>query len=122
MAGRPVFICAAAADAGFYQELIAALDAWEVPHQQLNASSDMLHALEPATVKAIDAAQVFVRVCTAHTPQSSAVYLATSYFQQMLQRQRGKRRLVNLILDPAYPLSEEEKKTLFIAAPGKSRP
>jgi outer membrane protein assembly factor BamB len=107
---------------GYYQELIAALDAWEVPHQQLNASSDMLSALDPATVKAIGAAQVFLRVCTAHTPQSNTVYLATSHFQQMLQRKRGKRRLVNLILDPAYPLSEEEKKTLFIAAPGKSRP
>jgi outer membrane protein assembly factor BamB len=122
MAGRPVFICASAADAGYYQELIAALDAWEVPHQQLNASSDMVSALDPATVKAIDAAQVFLRVCTAHTPHSNTVYLATSYFQQILQRNRGKRRLVNLILDPAYPLSEEEKKTLFIAAPGKSRP
>jgi outer membrane protein assembly factor BamB len=122
MAGRPVFICAAAADAGYYQELIAALDAWEVPHQQLNASSDMLSALDPATVKAIDAAQVFVRICTAHTPQSNTVYLATSYFQRILQKNRGKRRLVNLILDPAYPLSEEEKKTLFIATPGKSRP
>jgi outer membrane protein assembly factor BamB len=122
MAGRLVFICAAAADAGYYQELIAALDAWEVPHQQLNASSDMLSALDPVTMKAIDAAQVFLRVCTAHTPQSNTVYLATSYFQQILQRHRGKRRLVNLILDPAYPLSEEEKKTLFIATPGKSRP
>ncbi|HEV8192773.1 MAG TPA: hypothetical protein VGP82_15015, partial [Ktedonobacterales bacterium] len=122
MAGRPVFICASAADAGYYQELIAALDAWEVPHQQLNARSDTLSALDPATVKAIDAAQVFLRVCTAHTPQSNTVYLATSYFQQILQRNRGKRRLVNLILDPAYPLSEEEKKTLFIATPGKSRP
>jgi outer membrane protein assembly factor BamB len=122
MAGRPVFICASAADAVYYQELIAALDAWEVPHQQLNASSDMVSALDPATVKAIDRAQVFLRVCTAHTPQSNAVYLATSYFQQILQRNRGKRRLVNLILDPAYPLSEEEKKTLFIATPGKSRP
>jgi outer membrane protein assembly factor BamB len=122
MAGRPVFICASAADAGYYQELIAALDAWEVPHQQLNASSDMLSALDPVTVKAIDAAQVFLRVCTAHTPQSNTVYLATSYFQQMLQRNRGKRRLVNLLLDPAYPLSEEEKKTLFITTPGKSRP
>src|SRR5215467_6447758 len=122
MAGRPVFICAAAADAGYYQELVAALDAWEVPHQQLNASSDMLTALDPATVKAIDAAQVFLRVCTAHTPQSNTVYLATSYFQHILQQKRGKRRLVNLILDPAYPVSEDEKKTLFISAPGKSRP
>lgn len=122
MARRPVFICAAAADAGYYQELIAALDAWEVPHQQLNASSDMLSALDPATVKAIDAAQVFLRVCTAHTPQSNTVYLATSYFQRILQKNRGKRRLVNLLLDPAYPLTEEEKKTLFIATPGKSRP
>ena len=121
MAGRPVFICAAVADAGYYQELIAALDAWEVPHQQLNASSDMLSALDPASVKAIDAAQVFLRVCTAHTPQSYTVYLATSYFQHILQQKRGKRRLVNLILDPAYPVSEEEKKTLFIATPGKSR-
>lgn len=122
MAGRPVFVCASAADAGYYQELVAALDAWEVPHQQLNASSDLLSALDPVTVKSIDAAQVFLRVCTAHTPQSNTVYLATSHFQQMLQRKRGKRRLVNLILDPAYPLSEEEKKTLFIATPGKSRP
>src|SRR5215469_5757687 len=122
MAGRPVFICAAAVDARYYQELVAALDAWEVPHQQLNASSDMLSALDPATVKAIEAAQVFLRVCTAHTPRSSTVYLATSYFQRILQRNRGKRRLVNLILDPAYPLSEEERKTLFIATPGKSRP
>jgi len=122
MAGRPVFICAAAADAGYYQELVAALDAWEVPHQQLNASSDMLSALDPATVKAIEAAQVFLRVCTAHTPQSHTVHLATSYFQRILQQNRGKRRLVNLILDPAYPLSAEEKKTLFIATPGKSRP
>ena len=122
MAGRPVFICAAAADAGYYEELVAALDAWEVPHQQLNASSDTLSALDPATVKAIDAAQVFLRVCTAHTPQSNTVHLATSYFQQILQRNREKLRLVNLILDPAYPLSEEDKKTLFIATPGKSRP
>lgn len=122
MAGRPVFICASAADAGYYQELVAALDAWEVPHQQLNASSDTLSALDPATVKAIDAAQVFLRVCTAHTPQSNTVHLATSYFQQILQRNREKLRLVNLILDPAYPLSEEEKKTLFIATQGKSRP
>jgi outer membrane protein assembly factor BamB len=122
MAGRPVFICAAAADAGFYQELIAALDAWEVPHQQLNASSDTLSSLDPATVKAIDAAQVFLRVCTAHTAQSNAVRLATSYFQQILQQNREKLRLVNLILDPAYPLSEDEKKTLFIATQGKARP
>ena len=122
MAGRPVFICAAAADAGYYQELVAALDAWEVPHQQLNASSDTLSALDPATVKAIDAAQVFLRVCTAHTPQSNTVHLATSYFQQILQQNRDQRRLVNLILDPAYPLSEEEKKTLFIATQGKARP
>ena len=122
MAGRPVFICASVADAGYYQELIAALDAWEVPHQQLNASSDMLTALDPPTVKAIDGAQVFLRVCTAHTPLSNTVYLATSYFEKILQRNRGKRRLVNLILDPAYPVSEEEKKTLFIATPGKSRP
>src|SRR5215469_5107561 len=122
MAGRPVFICAAAVDARYYQELVAALDAWEVPHQQLNASSDMLSALDPATVKAIEAAQVFLRVCTAYTPRSHTVHLATSYFQQILQQNRGKRRLVNLILDPAYPLSAEEKKTLFIATPGKSRP
>jgi outer membrane protein assembly factor BamB len=122
MAGRPVFICAAAADAAYYQELVAALDAWEVPHQQLNASSDTLSALDPATVKAIDAAQVFLRVCTAFTPRSNTVHLATSYFQQVLQQHRDQRRLVNLILDPAYPLSEEDKKTLFIATPGKSRP
>lgn len=122
MAGKRVFICAAPQDSGYYTEIVAALDAWEVPHQELNASSDMLSALDPATVKAIDAAQVFLRVCTAHTPQSNAVSLATSYFQQLLQRNRGKLRLVNLILDPAYPLSEEEKKTLYIFAPGKSRP
>jgi outer membrane protein assembly factor BamB len=122
MAGRPVFICAAAADAGYYQELVAALDAWEVPHQQLNASSDMQSALDPATVKAIETAQVFLRVCTANTPRSYTMHLATSYFQQILQQNRGKRRLVNLILDPAYPVSAEEKKTLFIATPGKSRP
>lgn len=122
MAGRPVFVCASAADTGYYQELIAALDAWEVPHQELNASSDTLNALEPVTLKAINAAQVFLRVCTARTPQSNTVYLATSYFQQLLQRNRGKLRLVNLILDPAYPLSDEEKKTLFINTLGKSRP
>jgi outer membrane protein assembly factor BamB len=121
MAGRPVFICAAAADVGFYQELVAALDAWEVPHQQLNASSDTLSALDPATVKAIDAAQVFLRLCTAHIPQSNTAHLATSYFQHLLQQNRDKRRLVNLILDPAYPLSEDDKKTLFIATQGKSR-
>ncbi|HEX6122715.1 MAG TPA: PQQ-binding-like beta-propeller repeat protein [Ktedonobacterales bacterium] len=126
MAGKNVFICAAAEDAGYYGELITALNAWEAPHTELGIVPGPVAAMPPSIEKAIRECQVFLRVCTANTRRSSAVNLATGYFQQLLAQERGKgrqrRRLVNLILDPAYLLDEEEKKTLFITTMGKSRP
>lgn len=126
MAGRKVFICAAAEDAGYYGELITALNAWEVPHTELGVVPGPVGTMPPFIEKAIRECEVFLRVCTIRTRQSNAVHLATGYFQQLLQQDRGKgrqrRRLVNLILDPAYPLDDEEKKTLFITTMGKSRP
>jgi outer membrane protein assembly factor BamB len=125
MAGRKVFICAAAEDAGYYEEIVTALNAWEVLHTELGVVPGPVAEMPPAIESAIRDCEVFLRLCTTYTRQSDAVNLATNYFQQRLQadRQKGRqrRRLVNLILDPAYPLDEEEKKTLFIMAPGKSR-
>lgn len=126
MAGRKVFICAAAEDAGYYGELITALNAWEVPHTELGVVPGPVTSMPPFIEKAIRECEVFLRVCTTNTRRSSAVNLATGHFQQLLQQDRGRgrqrRRLVNLILDPAYPLDDEEKKTLFITTVGKSRP
>jgi outer membrane protein assembly factor BamB len=126
MAGKRVFLCAAADDAGYSEEIITALNAWEVPHTELSMVLNPVISMPPALEAAIRDCEVFLRLCTTHTWQSDAVNLATSYFQQLLQGEREKRRqrrrLVNLILDAAYPLSDEEKKTLFIMAPGKSRP
>ena len=125
MAGRKVFICAAAEDARYYEEIVTALNAWEVLHTELGVVPNPVSGMPPAIGSAIRDCEVFLRLCTTYTRQSDAVNLATNYFQQQLQAERRKghqrRRLVNLILDPAYPLDEEEKKTLFIMAPGKSR-
>lgn len=126
MAGKKVFICAAAEDADYSREIITALNAWEVPHTELGVVPGPVTSLPPAMESAIRECEVFLRLCTTHTWQSDAVKLATDYFQQLLQADRTKgrqrRRLVNLIRDPAYPLTDEEKRTLFIMAPGKSRP
>jgi len=126
MAGRQVFICAAAEDDGYYGELITALNAWEVPHTELGVVPNPVSSMPPAIESAIRQCEVFLRVCTTHTRQSNAVKLATDFFQQVLDKDRRGprqgRRLVNLILDPAYLLDDEEKKTLYIMAPGKSRP
>lgn len=126
MAGKNVFICAAAEDANYYIELIAALDAWEAPHTELGVVPGPVTSMPPFIEEAIRDCEVFLRLCTAHTRQSSAVNLATNYFLRLLQedRQKGarqRRKLVNLILDPSYPLDGEEKKTLFITTAGKSR-
>lgn len=126
MAGRQVFICAAAEDAGYYGELITALNAWEVPHFAMGVVPNPVVSMPPTIESEIRQCEVFLRVCTAHTRQSNAVKLATDAFQRLLEKDRRgprqRRRLVNLILDPAYLLDEEEKKTLYIMAPGKSRP
>jgi len=127
MAGNQVFICAAAEDAGYYGELITALNAWEVPHTEMGIVPNPVGSMPPTIESEILQCGVFLRVCTTHTRQSNAVKLATDHFQLQLQRDRSKggrqrRRLVNLILDPAYLLDDEEKKTLYIMAPGKSRP
>ncbi|MGE5334281.1 MAG: PQQ-binding-like beta-propeller repeat protein [Nitrososphaerota archaeon] len=126
MAGRKVFICAAPEDAGYYGELVTALNAWEVEHSELDVVPGPVTSMPPAIQNAIAECEVFLRVCTGNTKQSSAVNLATDYFQQLLgndrRKRRQRRRLVNLILDPAYPIDEEDKKTLYIMAPGKSRP
>jgi outer membrane protein assembly factor BamB len=126
MAGKKVFICAAAEDAWYYQEIVTALNAWEVRHTKLGLVPNPVTGMPPTLESAIHDCEVFLRLCTTHTHLSDAANLATSYFQQLLQadRRRGRqrRRLVNLILDPAYPLSDEEKRTLYIMAPGKSRP
>lgn len=126
MAGKSVFVCAAAEDAEYSQEVITALNAWEVRHTELGIVPNPVTSM-PATIDAaIGDCEVFLRLCTTHTRQSDAVNLATDSFQQLLQQdrrkgQRQRRKLVNLILDPAYPLSEEETQTLYIMAPGKSR-
>jgi outer membrane protein assembly factor BamB len=126
MAGRQVFICAAAEDAGYYGELITALNAWEVPHTEMGVVPNPVISMPPTIESEIRQCEVFLRVCTIHTRQSNAVKLATDFFQQALNKDRRgpnqRRRLVNLILDPAYLLDDEEKKTLYIMAPGKSRP
>ncbi|HEU4783647.1 MAG TPA: PQQ-binding-like beta-propeller repeat protein [Ktedonobacterales bacterium] len=126
MAGRQVFICAAAEDAGHYGELITALNAWEVPHTEMGVVPNPVVSMPPTIESEIRQCEVFLRVCTSHTRQSNAVKLATDFFQQALAKDRRgpnqRRRLVNLILDPAYLLDDEEKKTLYITAPGKSRP
>lgn len=127
MAGRKVFICAAAEDAGYYGEIITALNAWDVPHTELGVVPGPVASIPPQIEAAIRDCEAFLRLCTVHTRLSSAVNLATGYFQQLLQQDRAKgrrqrRRLVNLILDPAYPLDDDERKTLYIMAPGKSRP
>lgn len=124
MAGKKVFICAAAEDSGYYQEIITALNAWEVRHTELGAVPNPVSGIPPAIEAAIRDCEVFLRLCATHTRQSDAVNLATRFFQQALQQDRARRqgrRLVNLILDPAYPLSDEEKQILYIMAPGKSR-
>jgi outer membrane protein assembly factor BamB len=127
MAGKRVFICAAAEDAGYYGELVTALNAWEVSHSELGIVPNPVTSMPPSIESAIRECEVFLRICTTHTRQSNAVKLATDFFQQLLEKSqrrgpRQRRRLVNLILDPAYPLDDEEKKTLYIMAPGKSRP
>lgn len=126
MAGRQVFICAAAEDAGYYGELITALNAWEAPHTEMGVVPNPVSSMPPTIESEIRQCEVFLRVCTTHTRQSNAVKLATDFFQQALEKDRRgpnqRRRLVNLILDPAYLLDDEEKKTLYIMAPGKSRP
>src|SRR5215470_6678595 len=109
MAGKRVFICAAPEDSGYYVELIAALDAWQAAHTELGIPPEPAFTLPPQIQQAISNCEVFLRLCTTHTKRSSAVNLATQYFSQLLaaDRQRGKlqrRKLVNLILDPAYPL------------------
>lgn len=126
MAGKKVFICAAAEDAGYYQEIITALNAWEVRHTELGVVPNPISGLPPDIEAAIRDCEVFLRLCTTHTRQSDALNLATDNFQQLLQQdrwkgQRQRRRLVNLIIDQAYLLSDEEKQTLYIMAPGKSR-
>ena len=125
MAGRKIFICAAAEDAGYYEEIVTALNAWEVRHTELGVAPNPVSGMPPAIESAILDCEVLPRLCTTYSRQSDAATLATNYCLQRIQADRRKgrqrRRLVNLILDPAYPLSDEEKKTLFIMAPGKAR-
>ncbi len=126
MAGKRVFICAAQEDSAYREELIAALDAWEAPHTQLDVAPEPITTLPALTERAIRDCQVFLRLCTTNTKRSSVVTLATSDFLQPLKadRRRGRRqrrKLVNLILDPAYPLDDEERKTLYILTEGKAR-
>lgn len=127
MAGKTVFVCAAAEDAEYSQEIITALNAWEVRHTELGIVPNPVTSIPASIEAAIGDCEVFLRLCTSHTRQSDAVNLATDSFQQLLKQDRRKgqpqrRKLVNLVLDPAYLLSEEEKQTLYIMAPGKARP
>jgi outer membrane protein assembly factor BamB len=126
MAGKRVFICAAPEDDGHREVIIAALDAWQAPHSELGVVPDGISSLPPAVERTIRDCQVFLRLCTTNTRGSGAVNLATQSFLQLLRadRQRGRRqrrRLVNLILDPSYPLDDEERKTLYITTEGKAR-
>ena len=86
MAGKKVFICAAVEDAGYYSELITALNAWEVRHTELGVVPNPVTSMPPAIEAAIRDCEVFLRVCTTYTRQSNAVKLATDFFQTLLEK------------------------------------
>jgi len=126
MAGKKTFLCYAAEDEHRVPALLAALEAWDVSFHLLNPTQQPAHALQAETDNQIRDCEVYVRVCTSATRASPQIILADEIFLKLLEadRRQGnweKRKLVNLIFDPAYPLDEQEKATLYIETSGKTR-
>ena len=124
MAGEKTFVCFAPEDTERTLPVLAALDAWEVTHTENTSTAD--RRLTPAAQQAIRECTIFVRICTGATLNSSLVNQATDQFRQLLARdrqehQRDHKKLVNLILDPAYQLQPADLNTLYITTQGKTR-
>jgi outer membrane protein assembly factor BamB len=126
MAGKKTFLCYAAEDEHRVPALLAALDAWDVSFHLLSPTQQPAEALRAETANEIRGCEAYIRVCTSATRGSPQVALADETFLKLLETDRRggnweKRKLVNLIFDPAYPLDEQERATLYIETAGKTR-
>ncbi len=128
MAGKRVFLCYAPEDYERRVPVVAALDAWEVPHSGMDSAPLPWQEIPPAIGKAIEECEVFLRLCTPAISVSREATLATDYFRQLLEqdrrqrhRQHTKRVLVNLILDTNYRNDPRDVTRLYIATAGKER-
>ncbi|PWT73426.1 MAG: hypothetical protein C5B60_08140, partial [Chloroflexi bacterium] len=126
MAGKKVFLCYANEDQYRLPPLLAAFTAWDLTPTVLAPATQPPGQLLPKTTGQIHDCEVYVRFCTGMTRGSPQVALADAAFRQLLEKDRGRgrsaeRKLVNVILDPAYIPTEEEKATLYIDTAGKTR-
>jgi outer membrane protein assembly factor BamB len=102
------------------------LDAWEVRHTALEPEEQPVAGLTPETEQRIRACEIFLRLCTGATRDSPPARAATELFRDLLARDRrsgrgGRRRLVNVVLDPAYALDAVDQKTLYVDTTNKAR-
>lgn len=123
-----VFISHTHADNALCQPLLAALDAWGVDYwfdtQQLEPGQHLSERLQ----QAITDRDIFIRICTANTPQSYWMTQELSAFHSLqLGDQRGsggsggrasksRRVTVNLVLDPTFVPSPADATDYVVAA------
>jgi outer membrane protein assembly factor BamB len=126
LAGKKTFLCYAPQDRGHCIPLTAALDAWEVSHTALAPEEQPVAGLTSGTEQHIRDCEIFLRLCTGATRDSLPVHQATELFRDLLARERrsgrgGRRRLVNVVMDPAYELDAIDQKTLYVDTANKAR-
>jgi outer membrane protein assembly factor BamB len=116
-----VFISHAHADNILCQPLLAALDAWGVDYwfdtQQLEPGQNLSDRLQ----QAIRDRDIFIRICTANTPQSYWMTLELSAFRSLQlgdqqQTRRSRRVTVNLVLDPRFVPGPADTADYVVAA------
>jgi eukaryotic-like serine/threonine-protein kinase len=112
--GPNVFVSFAAEDAEVCAPLLQALTSWGVslPATVASARSGVV---SPEAQAAIATCDVFLRLCTSHTPRSYAMSLETGAFlnlqaEEQRQTTAARRVLINVLLDLSY------KPTPFDAA------
>ncbi len=116
-----IFISHTHADNALCQPLLAALDAWGVDYwfdtQQLEVGQQLSEELQ----QAIRDRDIFIRICTANTPQSYWMTLELSAFRSLQlgdqqQRRKSRRITINLVLDPRFVPGPADNADYVVAA------
>jgi outer membrane protein assembly factor BamB len=121
MAGKKVFLCFAAEDRFRIAPLMAAFTAWGISPMIFDPMRQPPGQLLPETAQQIQECEVYLRLCTGATRRSPQVAAADATFRKLLAADPKKRKLVNLILDPAYVPDAQDKATLYIDTANKMR-
>lgn len=119
-----VFISHAHVDNGFCDPLHAWLKFWGIECWYDRANMDQSHMIANIISQAIKERDILLRVCTAPAQRSFFVNLEREIFIALMAEdhrrgQGGKRKLINLLVDPNYALEPVDLAFVFIDATGK---